>query len=220
MKKFRLLIFSALFIFVLSACGSNSADETGDKQANSGQVETETTNPDQAEADKNTSTSPIEATKEHVCAFCDMEVYTKDEDMGVFTAQAINSEGNNLFFDDSGCLLNFERKTGEALKEMWVRDYITHEWVSAKETFPVHADMKTPMKYGYSFFETEEEADKFVSENADINAAISSWDEIDKISHERYLKKMQMKKEGTENNDHMGENDHGDDHGEGSEGSH
>lgn len=158
---------------------------------------------------------PIEPTKEHVCAFCNMEVYTKDEEMGVFTAQAIDSNGNHLFFDDSGCLLNYERKTGEALSEKWVRNYLTKEWIAAKDAVPVHADMKTPMKYGYSFFATQEDADKFVNENTNVNAVLSSWDEIDQVSNERYMKKMKMTEEGSEHSEH----EHGDDQEE-SEGSH
>ena len=211
MKKFSFLSFVLFLVFSLSACGSNDAseDKTNGSTTN---VENEQVETDTTESETTAIVGPIESTKEHVCAFCNMEVYTKDEDLGVFTAQAIDSKGNHLFFDDSGCLLNYERKTGEALSEKWVRDYVTKEWITDIDAVPVHSEIKTPMKYGYSFFASQEDADKFVSEKTNANAVLSSWEEIDQVSHERFMKKMKMT-EGSEDSDH----DQGDEHGEESE---
>ncbi|MFO1443343.1 nitrous oxide reductase accessory protein NosL [Bacillus sp. Bva_UNVM-123] len=199
MKKLSLLFFCALFVLALSACGSNSTNEkvVNEKEQTDGANET-------------ANIEPIEPTKDDVCAFCSMKVYTKEEEMGVFTAQAIDSKGKHLFFDDSGCLLNYERETGEAFKKMWVRDYITKEWINAKEAVPVYGDIHTPMKYGFAFFETKDSAQTFISENSNMNLAISTWDEIDKTSNERY-KKMDGE-HGDAHHDH--DHEHGDDHDE------
>lgn len=45
-----------------------------------------------------------EPTEETVCAMCNMKVYTKDHEMGVFSAQAIKADGSIAFYDDIGCL--------------------------------------------------------------------------------------------------------------------
>ena len=46
-----------------------------------------------------------------------MKIYTKDEEMGASTAQAIKADGTHVFFDDSGCLLNAARKYNEELQK-------------------------------------------------------------------------------------------------------
>lgn len=218
MKKISLLFFGLCMIFALTACGSNNAsnDKANEENANAGNAQVETDNPEKTTS---ADASPIEPTEEDVCAFCNMKIYTKNEEMGVFTAQAIDSEGKHLFFDDSGCMLNYERKTGEALSEKWVRDYVTKEWIVAKDAVPVHAEMKTPMKYGYAFFTAQDDADKFVSDSTNVNAMLASWDDIDQVSKERYMKKMEMS-EGSDHSEHDHVDEHSDDHGDESEGSH
>ncbi|MBS4192177.1 nitrous oxide reductase accessory protein NosL [Bacillus sp. FJAT-49705] len=203
MKKLVLLLLSGLTVFALAACGDKSADSGTAKEKP--KVDTENIN----EETTAQTASSIEPTEEHKCAFCDMKIYLKDETMGVFTAQALNSKGENLFFDDSGCLLNYERKTGEKLDEKWVRDYLSADWIDAEKAIPVHSDMQTPMKYGYAFFETQDSADKFTSEKTDMEATLSSWEEIDKVSNERYIKKMEkMKnKEEDDHNEHDDESE-------------
>lgn len=208
MKKLGLLILSGLTVFSLAACGNNSTKDVAkddEKQISTAEAET----------DKTVAVGPIDAAKEHLCAFCNMKIYTKDETMGVFTAQAIDSKGNNIFFDDSGCLLNYERKTGESLQKQWVQDYLTQKWIDVDQSVPVHADVQTPMKYGYAFFETKDNAEKFTSENSDIKAAISSWEEIDNVSNERYKKKMEMQKNKGGNDNAENDQEHGDDSGSG-----
>ncbi|MGM9929183.1 MAG: nitrous oxide reductase accessory protein NosL, partial [Bacillus sp. (in: firmicutes)] len=112
-------------------------------------------------------------------------------DMGSFTAQGVTEDGEHVFFDDSGCLLNYERKTGTELAASWVRDYQTDEWVEADDTVVVKSDIATPMKYGYAFFSNQEEADAFIAGHADLNAELVTWDDVDAVSNERYMKKMQ-----------------------------
>lgn len=213
MKKLGLLILSGLTAFSLAACGNDSTEDAVKEEKP--QTNTAETEKPETKTDKTVATKPIDATKEDLCAFCDMKIYTKDETMGVFTGQGVDSKGNNLFFDDAGCILNYERKSGESLQEQWVQDYLTKEWIDVEKSVPVHADIQTPMKYGYAFFDTKENAEKYVSENSDINAAISSWEEIDNISNERYKKKMEMQKKKDENSNGEHNKEHGDDSGSG-----
>ena len=42
-----------------------------------------------------------------------MKIYTKDEEMGASTAQAIKADGTHVFFDDSGCISNAAKKYNE-----------------------------------------------------------------------------------------------------------
>ena len=113
-----------------------------------------------------------------------MKIYTEEEDMGVFTAQAVKEDGTHVYFDDSGCLLNAQRKFNEEFANEWVRDYTTKEWVEAEKAVVVKADVQTPMKYGYAFFKDEDSANKYISENQ-TNGVVSSWDPIDQESAKR-----------------------------------
>ena len=51
------------------------------------------------------------------------------------------------------------------------------------------------MKYGYAFFKTQEAADRYVSENADIDATLTDWTTVDEVAHERYKMKMEKMKQ-------------------------
>ncbi|MGM9929505.1 MAG: nitrous oxide reductase accessory protein NosL [Bacillus sp. (in: firmicutes)] len=186
MKKYALLLLSFLLIFSMAACGSDneSSDDTNNNKE-------ETTTNNQTEEETIEEVEPIEPTTDSVCAGCNMKIYLKDEEMGQFTAQAVTEDGEHLFFDDSGCLLNAPRKSGETYAQTWVRDYYTLEWINADDAFAVHSDITTPMKMGNAFFSTEEEAEQFIAENADLNPATVTWEEIDAVAYERYLKKQQ-----------------------------
>lgn len=176
MKKFVLFCSTAILVIFLNACGTEKATESSPENQ-----------------EKNiAATEPTEPTEETLCAFCNMKVYTKDNEMGVFTAQGVTEKGEHLHFDDSGCLLNYERKTNEKLTEKWVRNYITSEWVEADSSIPVYSDIETPMKYGYSFFDSEKCAQAFVQENGNLNSSITDWETIDGVAKERFEKKMQM----------------------------
>ncbi|MFB6469165.1 nitrous oxide reductase accessory protein NosL [Cytobacillus sp. Hz8] len=180
-KKILFILFGLLSAIILSACSSekqNNVTENNDKQAK--------------QEESTTTAKAIEPTHNDKCAFCNMKIYTKEDKMGVFTAQAVNKDGKNIFFDDSGCLLNYERKTGEQLKNQWVKDYESSKWIDAKTAVPVKANVQTPMKYGYLFFADKANADKYVSENKNLQAAIVSWNDIDKVANERYKMKMNM----------------------------
>lgn len=186
MKKLFAILMALFLMIIVSACG----DEAAEKEKKDGQetAATEVKHDDDDHAD-----GPHEPGADDVCAFCNMKVYEETDPMGVFTAQAKTKDGEYVFFDDSGCLLNITRRDDVEFEEKWVRDYITSEWVEADSATPVQADLKTPMKYGYAFFKDNDSAEKFISENNDKNPAMATWEQIDQIANERYMKKMKMK---------------------------
>ncbi|MEH6943690.1 nitrous oxide reductase accessory protein NosL [Bacillus sp. JJ722] len=180
MKKLATLFLSVILMIFIAACGDEDATKTeSDKNADKPKAENTTHEKEHQE--------PHDQEK---CAFCNMKVYARDDEMGAFTAQALTKDGKHLFFDDSGCLLNGPRKENEQYEKTWVRDAMTKDWIESDKAIIVKSDIMTPMKYGYSFFGTQESADKFINENKDKNAVIATWDDIDKVSNERYQKKM------------------------------
>lgn len=211
MKKWQLLLSFVMTVLVISACGSNTnnSQEADNKDS---QFEENVEKETNEKGDTDVAT-PKEPTEADTCAFCDMVVYEHDHEMGVFTAQAVGADGEHLFFDDSGCLLNMERKLDESFQTKWVRDYATNEWIEMDEAIVVHGDIATPMKYGYAFFKDKADANKFVEENSDKNATISSWEDIDHVSHERYMKKMQNENgDSHDMQDHVHDDDDEDGH--------
>lgn len=209
MKKWQMILSAIIAVFVMSACGTTD-DASGDVDNNESQSEENVDNGIEAENEETLAT-PKEPTESDMCAFCNMVVYDQEHEMGVFSAQAVNADGENIFFDDSGCLLNMERKTEETFETKWVRDYVTDEWLEIDDATVVYGDFATPMKYGYAFFKDENEANKFIEENSDLNAVISSWEDIDNEANERYMKKMQNENgDDHDMHDHHEETDHED----------
>jgi hypothetical protein len=193
-KKLSLLILTLLMMAVISACGTDKAQENNSSADHSKTEETTASNTDSHDH----STDPIEPSADDVCVFCNMQVYGKDHEMGAFTAQALTADGENIFFDDSGCILNYSRLEDSAeLEKVWVRDLNSKEWIEKDQSIVVKSDIMTPMKYGYSFFADQASADKFIEENKDKNAVASSWAEIDHVSHERFKKKMENMNSGS-----------------------
>jgi uncharacterized lipoprotein YehR (DUF1307 family) len=183
MKKWMILLV-VLFIFALTGCNDNQAE---DKQEETKQTEQ---NMEQSNAeDVFTKVAMAEPDENTMCVFCNMKVYPKEHELGKFTAKSATENGDVLFFDDIGCLFNYERDHSETAKK-YVRDYNTLEWIELQNATVVKADIKTPMNYGYAFFAKKEDADKFVSEQP--GAMIVSWEDVDKVAHERYMKKKQM----------------------------
>jgi copper chaperone NosL len=185
MKKLFAVMISFFLLIIVSACG----DEAAENEQKDGQ---ETAATEVKQEDDDQVDGPHEPGADDVCAFCNMKVYEEADPMGVFTAQAKTKDGEYVFFDDSGCLLNITRRDDVEFEEKWVRDYMTSEWIDADSAIPVKADLKTPMKYGYAFFNDNESAEKFISENDDKNPAMATWEQIDQIANERYMKKMKM----------------------------
>jgi hypothetical protein len=139
--------------------------------------------------------NPNEPHANTLCAFCDMKVYEKAHSFGAFTAQGVTKDGEYVYFDDIGCILNYERKTNVKLAKKWVRDYFTLEWTELDTAIPVKTTLETPMKYGYVLFKDIEKANEFIEneENSNIFPTAAKWSEIDNMANERY--QMRMKKQ-------------------------
>lgn len=187
-------------VLFLAACGQTTKDN---KENTAPKTEEKAKQEDKKTAAKDDRLK--EPTKETKCAYCNMEVYDATHEMGAFTAQGIKADGTNAFFDDVGCILNQERLDGKTM-EKFVRDYNTKNWVALEKATIVKSDVKTPMNYGFAFFEDKESAEKFVKEHS--GATISDVAAIDTIAAERHKKKMEK----------MGQNNsggHGDSNGHG-----
>lgn len=193
-------LFAAL---TMSACGDEEVNTNADKETETSNV---ASNTDDTQHENIHDHDPTEPDHDEVCAFCNMKVYGNDESMGVFTAQAITQSGERVFFDDSGCLLNQQRKTGEEFVVSWVKDLETNEWIEVENSVAVKADIETPMKYGYAFFSNPEQADAYVNNNTELQAEHVTWEQIDEVANERYQKKMQSMQQ------HHGEETHNPSH--------
>lgn len=128
-----------------------------------------------------------EPAKDERCAFCHMKVYQKEHKFGGFAAQAIDESGNNLFFDDAGCMLNYEREHNVTL-EKFVRDYDSKEWLKLDDAKIVQASIQTPMNYGFAYFKKEASAKQFMKNYDDAKlVAVAAIDDV-------ATDKMNMKK--------------------------
>jgi len=73
----------------------------------------------------------------------------------VFSAALRTENGEDLFFDDIGCLFLTLSKGTKPMR-IWIHDYLSHRWISAKEAFfSVSSELKTPMGYGVVGFQSE-----------------------------------------------------------------
>ena len=151
-----------------------------------------------------------EPTEDTTCFMCNMKVYTKDHEQGVFSAQAVRKNGEVVFYDDIGCLLNDEY-VNKVENEKFVRDYHTLNWFNVEEAFAVKTDIKSPMNWGYIFFKFEEDAKAYIAENE--GAALATIDEIRTQAIERHQEKMMKNGEGHQHN-HSNEDQMSNGHGD------
>lgn len=126
MKKFGLSMVM-LAALGLAACGADEQEKVEAPE----KVET-TTKAETSEVTNDLLASLQEPTEETKCEVCDMVVYMKDHEMGMFSAQAIKEDGTNAFYDDIGCLLNAEL-INEEENTKFVRDFATKEWVQVDD---------------------------------------------------------------------------------------
>ena len=125
MKKVILL---APLLLGLYAC--NDEVEEQKESVPTEEVQTEATEKENAkaslaeDADWEVDERLQEPAEDTVCLMCNMKVYTKDHEQGVFSAQAIREDGSAVFYDDIGCLLNDEY-VNEVENQKFVRDYAT-----------------------------------------------------------------------------------------------
>lgn len=194
---FKKTIYVSALALLLAACGTESADEqvntaASNEDEQSEQVEKVSTEKDWTEDER--LQEPTENTK---CAFCNMKVYTKDHEMGVFSAQAIKADGSLVFYDDIGCLINDEISNDEE-NEKFVRDYNTLNWFKVDDAFIVKTNIKSPMNWGYIFFKFEDDAKAFIEENE--GTELTSYMDVREAAYDRLQQKMKAQEES---NDHM-----------------
>mgnify|MGYP003514074089 FL=1 len=165
MKKFAHLFVATGIVLALAACGDE--EQASKEQETTPQVEVEesdSTIVKQEEVASLVDPRLQEPTEESICEMCNMKVYTKEHEMGVFSAQAIKADGSISFYDDIGCLLNAEVANNEK-NDKYVRDYNTLEWALVEDVTIVKTEIKSPMNWGYIYFINKEDANKYIAEN-------------------------------------------------------
>ena len=114
--------------------------------------------------------------KSDICAVCKMAVTSKS-----YAAQIVN-DGKPLFFDDIGCLVQYERQgkiMPEAVKARYVRSVAGDLWLLAeKAVWVATKDVRTPMGYGFHAFADKKSAEAFVK--AHKLAQVVAWAEVQK----------------------------------------
>ncbi|MDV6377434.1 nitrous oxide reductase accessory protein NosL [Sporosarcina sp. GW1-11] len=208
MKKLGLsvLMMAALG---LAACG---ADEENEQAEQPEEVEAPVAVVESPEATEPTEKTELEEmmakleepTEDTKCEVCDMDVYMKDHEMGMFSAQAIKADGSNAFYDDIGCLLNAEL-INEEENTKFVRDFDTKEWVKVDDATIVKTDLKSPMNWGYISYVELADAKAYVAKHE--GAAITELAVIQSEAKERYEQK-QMKMSSESSHDMHSEHDH------------
>ena len=117
------------------------------------------------------------------CTFCNMVVYQKKDEMGVFAGQAINKKGKVFYYDDIGCLLYDEVKNKTTNKK-YVRDYKTLKWVQAEKATYVKTSLVSPMDDGYIYFAKAADAKDYVENHS--GTKIVPFKTVQKESVEKY----------------------------------
>lgn len=181
MKK---VLLAASLTLALAACGT---DEAQTNELTNENEATQQVNETTAGAEEVVDARLTEPTENTECFMCNMKVYMKDHEMGVFAAQAIREDGSVVFYDDIGCLLNDEY-VNQIENEKYVRDFNKLNWLNVEEAYIVKTDLKSPMNWGYIFFKNEEDANAYVEENH--MAAITPIAQVRDEAIERHKKKQ------------------------------
>ena len=173
-------------VLLLTACGTEK------EQGNEVEPEKEVA-ANELEMDESTQVASLvdvrlqEPTEDTVCEMCNMKVYTKDHEDGIFSAQAIKADGSIAFYDDIGCLVNAEVANNET-NEKFVRDFNTKDWAKVEEVTIVKTELKSPMNWGYIYFIDKADADQYIADNP--NAYVEELQVIKDEALERRKKKM------------------------------
>ncbi len=195
MKK--LWLPALILLFVLAACGSEKAQvKEKETEQEATKNETATLKEDSVQVASLVDPRLQEPKEDTVCEMCNMKVYMKDHEMGVFSTQAIKEDGSIAFYDDIGCLLNAE-VANEEKNEKFVRDFVTKDWAKVEDVTIVKTELKSPMNWGYIYFVNKAEADKYIQENS--KAYVEDLQKIKDDALERRKKKMMQKKAEEEN---------------------
>lgn len=183
MKK---VLFAVTLALALYACGNDKVTETDKQEAEQHVADQQEKASKTAEKVWVVDARLQEPTEETECSMCNMKVYTKDHELGVFAAQAVKADGSVVFYDDIGCLLNDEY-VHNIQNEKFVRDYNTLNWFNVEDAIVVKTDLKSPMNWGYIFFKYQDDADAYIAEHK--VATITPLDQVRKEGIERHKKK-------------------------------
>lgn len=108
------------------------------------------------------------------CAECNMFVTSRQ-----YAAQIVGS-GAPLFFDDIGCLVQYERQgkvAPDAVHARYVRSVNTDAWLDVRKAIWVTTkDVRTPMGYGLHAFADQAAAQAFVQGKK--NAKVVAWADV------------------------------------------
>ncbi len=205
----KLWLPALILLFVLAACTSEKP-QVKEKESEQGATEIETKVMDDSIQVASLVDPRLQEPKEDtVCEMCNMKVYMKEHELGVFSAQAIKEDGTIAFYDDIGCLLNAE-VANEENNAKFVRDFVTKEWAKVEDVTIVKTELKSPMNWGYIYFVNKADADTYIQENS--NAYMEELQKIKDDALERRKKMMEKKAEG-ENGDsssmHSSDMNHG-----------
>ncbi len=109
-----------------------------------------------------TDRPPVIRYGKDLCAECRMILGDKR-----FAAALVDEAGELQKFDDIGCMRMHQSHGGAAIKNFWVHDYATEEWITGKDAFFMQTDkLITPMGYGIAAFATQQAAQKFAAEQS------------------------------------------------------
>jgi copper chaperone NosL len=91
------------------------------------------------------------------CAECGMTINQDSK----FFSWAIDETGRK-YFCDIGDFLYHYRKAPQKIKEAWVKDFITGEWIDARSAFYVKSgNFKTPMAWQIGAFKNKGDAERY-----------------------------------------------------------
>ena len=114
--------------------------------------------------------------KSDICAECKMAVTNKS-----YAAQIV-SDGKPLFFDDIGCLVQYERQgqiKPSTIKARYVRSVVGDAWLLAeKAVWIATKDVRTPMGYGFHAFADQKAAGDFVKTHP--RTQVLTWADVQK----------------------------------------
>lgn len=112
--------------------------------------------------------------KSDLCAQCNMAVTSRS-----YAAQIVGS-GKPLFFDDIGCLVQYERQgkvAADAVHTRFVRSVAGDAWLRVDQAFWVLTkEVRTPMGYGLHAFADLKSAETFAAQKA--GSRILAWKDV------------------------------------------
>lgn len=96
-----------------------------------------------------------------VCYMCNMSITHVD-----YAAQVVLTNGDQVAFDDLGCLMEYVLENGEEkIGDGFIRDTNSSKWLNIEEAVYVYSkEYWTPMNYGVLAFSTQEEVNQYTAE--------------------------------------------------------